>query len=157
MRFLLLALALMTTFTSTTDAGIFRQRTRTRTTAQATVCQPGQSCYQVATTVTQTTTTATNDPLYAVNALRASYGLRALAYDATLAAHAAVNNAHQRIRGLGHWSNPNAYQVSSSAGDPNGAVATWMASSAHRSIVLNPSLTVAGIAHGSGFSTMNLR
>jgi uncharacterized protein YkwD len=153
MRFLLLALALMTTFTSTTNAGIFRQRTRTRTTTQATVCQPGQACYQVATTVTQTTTTDAGFLAW-LNGYRARYGLRPVGWDQNLANEAAANSAAQSQRGLGHWYMGTARRQNSAMyGHDLGA--RWSGSPAHNAALLDPSITVIGLAGVGNFWTFN--
>lgn len=113
------------------------------------------SYYAAAPTAIQTTT---GDVLAPVNAERARHGLRPLAFDANLAAWAASNNRAQGARGLGHHVQCGAWQCAA-VGTPTAqaAVAMWMASPAHRAILLNPSLTSAGIAIGWNTATFNAR
>jgi uncharacterized protein YkwD len=98
------------------------------------------------------------DALSVVNATRARYGLRPLAHDAGLAGAAATNNQMQARSGLGHHHNPGAWQCAA-VGTPTAqaAVNTWLNSPAHRAILLNPSLTTAGIAVGWNTATFNAR
>lgn len=98
------------------------------------------------------------DLLGEVNAARARAGLPALAADPGLASAAASNNAAQASRGLGHHVNPGAWQAAGAGySSPAAAVAGWLASPAHRAIVLRPEARVAGAAMGGAYSTLNVR
>ena len=120
---------------------------------------PPSAVYGVPAAGTAVAATQPGDFLAAVNAYRAGHGLRALAFDANLAAFAAANNGWQAVRGLGHHVNPNAYQVAAAGPglSPAAALASWHGSPAHRAILLNPSVRVIGYAFGPGAATANLR
>lgn len=116
--------------------------------------------YRTTTTTTQyrSTTTTTTDPagfLGWLNGYRASRGLRPVGWDPGLAAEAAANNAQQRRRGLGHFFMGSARrQNSAMGGDP---AAMWAASPAHNSALLDPSVTLLGLAGDGAYWTANLR
>jgi uncharacterized protein YkwD len=179
---LLTAFALGFLLTPDAEAGLFRNRFKSKTVVKQTfssTCAPGTTCYKASPQVPlkampqvpakvapspQAQAQPTSDPLYAVNAARSQYGLHPLAYDANLAAHADRNNALQPPRSSlppnvppQHLHNPNAWQVASTTSDPGGAVSSWLASPSHRPILLSASLRYAGISHSYGYATMNAK
>lgn len=94
-----------------------------------------------------------------LNNLRAQHGLRGVGYDSNLSAWASQNNAAQCSRGLGHHVNPGCFQ--NSFWNTTSAWQTaigWMNSPGHREAMLQPNVSVAGIAYGPGpYWTLNLR
>jgi hypothetical protein len=94
-----------------------------------------------------------------INQYRASAGLPPLGYDHELASWAAVNNAHQSNRGLGHHVNPNCHQNCSwNTPDAASTADQWLGSRGHRENMLSPAVRSFGIAYGPGpYWTLNLR
>lgn len=81
-----------------------------------------------------------------LNATRAGYGLQPVGYDPNLSAWAGQNNAHQASRGLGHYVMGPARSQNSGMGAYAQMGAMWMASPAHRSALLDPTIRWYGIA-----------
>lgn len=162
----ILGLVLMSLLAAPADAGgrLFGRRARAQAYAAAPcsarnggVTQYQAFAYQAFARTTTTTATSDN-ALAAVNAVRAAYRLRPLAYDANLTNAAATNNAHQRSRGLGHFFNPGTWQCAG-VGTHDGPQAAnlWLNSPAHRAILLDPNLTTGGCSVSGGCATLNCR
>jgi hypothetical protein len=94
-----------------------------------------------------------------LNQYRASAGLSPLEYDHELAGWAAMNNAHQANRGLGHHVNPNCHQNCSwNTTDAVSTADQWLNSRGHRENMLSPAVRSFGVAYGPGpYWTLNLR
>ncbi|WP_337174948.1 CAP domain-containing protein [Paludisphaera sp.] len=90
-----------------------------------------------------------------LNGIRASYGLGAVGYDPNLASWAAMNNDQQAARGLGHHVMGPARRQNSAMGGFPGIEAMWMASPAHRAALLDPTITLIGIAGAGAWWTFN--
>ena len=89
-----------------------------------------------------------------LNGVRASYGLSAVGYDPNLSAWAEQNNAQQAARGLGHFiMGPARRQNAAATGYFPGSA--WMSSSGHRAALLDPSITMIGIAAYGAYWTYN--
>ncbi len=93
-----------------------------------------------------------------INRLRVENGRAPLEYDPDLEDQAENNNVAQTSNGLGHWANPNTYEVANWIGGPNGtpqqAKNSLAGSSAHMDIILNRSLTRMGAAYNSTYQTV---
>jgi uncharacterized protein YkwD len=92
-----------------------------------------------------------------LNATRAQYGLRAVGYDQNLTNWAAQNNAQQNARGLGHFVMGPARRQNSAMGNYASIGSMWMASSAHRAALLDPTISFVGIAGAGAYWTFNAR
>ena len=130
--------------------------------ATRTVYKPARTVYQanpavpatqVVQTATQTVTASyvasgTSDYGFTawLNATRAQYGLGAVSFDPNLANWAAQNNNQQAARGLGHYVMGPARRQNSGMGSYSVMGAMWMASPAHRSALLDPTIRTIGIA-----------
>jgi hypothetical protein len=90
-----------------------------------------------------------------LNATRASVGLPAVGYDANLSAWASMNNVQQNSIGLGHHVMGPARRQNSAMGNAASIGAQWMASPAHRSALLDPSIRMIGIAGLGAYWTFN--
>lgn len=90
-----------------------------------------------------------------INAERSRYGLRSVVLDANLSAWAAMNNAHQNARGMGHFVMGAARRQNSGWGPLSTVCSMWMQSPAHRSALLDPSITAVGIAGSGAYWTFN--
>ena len=90
-----------------------------------------------------------------LNGVRARYGLGAVGHDPNLSAWAAQNNAHQQSRGLGHFVMGPARRQNSAMGNYASIGAMWLASPAHRSALLDPSIRWIGIAGAGDYWTFN--
>ena len=92
-----------------------------------------------------------------LNRIRASMGLRPVAYDPSLSSWASQNNVAQSNRGLGHHVNPNCYQNCGwNYADAESVAMGWMNSPGHRQNMLQPDMSRFGIAFGPGpYWTMN--
>lgn len=114
----------------------------------------------VTTTATHTTTYAA-DPngwfIAWLNGYRARYGLRAVAYDPNLANWAAINNSHQRRRGLGHFVMGPARRQNSAYGAASQLAPMWSASRLHNAALLDPSIQWIGLAGDGTYWTFNAR
>lgn len=89
-----------------------------------------------------------------LNATRASYGLGAVGYDASLSNWAAMNNNQQMAYGVGHFVMGPARRQNSAAG-AGFPGAMWMASPAHRAALLDPTISWIGIAAAGAYWTFN--
>jgi uncharacterized protein YkwD len=89
-----------------------------------------------------------------LNATRASCGLGPVGYDQNLSNWAAQNNNAQAAYGMGHFVMGPARRQNSAmgAGFPG---AMWMASPAHRSALLDPTISWIGIAAAGAYWTFN--
>lgn len=94
--------------------------------------------------------------IHDLNALRARYGLPAVAEDTNLAAWAGANNAQQAARGMGHYVMGPARRQNV-AWTPNGAapLGMWEKSPPHRAALLDPSIRSIGLAASWPFWTFN--
>ena len=90
-----------------------------------------------------------------LNATRASYGLRAVGYDANLTNWASMNNSQQASRGMGHYVMGPARRQNSAMGHYASIGAMWMASPAHRAALLDPNIRAIGIAGMGAYWTFN--
>ena len=90
-----------------------------------------------------------------LNGTRASYGLAPVGYDPGLSGWAAQNNAQQQARGMGHYVMGPARRQNSAMGNSASIGAMWMASSAHRAALLDPSIRWIGIAGLGAYWTFN--
>lgn len=90
-----------------------------------------------------------------LNGIRASYGLGPVGYDANLSSWAAMNNAQQAARGLGHHVMGPARRQNSAMGGFPGIESMWMSSPAHRAALLDPTITFIGIAGAGAWWTFN--
>ncbi|WP_165068071.1 CAP domain-containing protein [Paludisphaera rhizosphaerae] len=90
-----------------------------------------------------------------LNGVRASYGLGPVGHDPNLSSWAAMNNAQQAARGLGHHVMGPARRQNSAMGGFPGIEAMWMASPAHRAALLDPTITWIGIAGAGAWWTFN--
>jgi len=90
-----------------------------------------------------------------LNSVRAQYGLSAVGYDANLENWAAMNNAQQNARGLGHFVMGPARRQNSAMGSSASIGSQWMNSPAHRAALLDPSITRIGLSGSGSFWTFN--
>jgi len=90
-----------------------------------------------------------------LNATRARYGLRAVGFDPNLARWAAVNNGHQKSRGMGHFVMGPARRQNCAMGNYAVIGSMWMASPAHRAALLDPTISFIGIAGAGAYWTFN--
>jgi uncharacterized protein YkwD len=90
-----------------------------------------------------------------LNGVRAQYGLPAVGYDANLESWAQQNNAQQNARGIGHFVMGPARRQNSAMGQYASIGAMWMASSAHRAALLDPTIRFVGIAGSGAYWTFN--
>lgn len=90
-----------------------------------------------------------------LNSVRSQYGLRTVSYDQHLTNWAAVNNQHQAARGMGHHAMGPARRQNSAMGNYAVIGAMWMASPAHQSALLDPTITYIGIAGAGAYWTFN--
>lgn len=90
-----------------------------------------------------------------LNATRAAYGLGPVGYDPNLSAWANANNAQQSARGIGHFVMGPARRQNSAMGNYASIGAMWMASPAHRAALLDPTITMIGIAGWGAYWTFN--
>jgi len=90
-----------------------------------------------------------------LNATRASYGLPAVGYDPNLSNWAAVNNAQQNARGIGHYVMGPARRQNSAMGSFSSIGSMWMNSPAHRAALLDPTIRWIGLAGSGAFWTFN--
>lgn len=90
-----------------------------------------------------------------LNATRAAYGLPAVGYDPNLESWAAMNSAQQAASGIGHYILGPARRQNSAMGGFPGIESMWMASPAHRSALLDPSIRWIGIASYGAYWTFD--
>lgn len=88
-----------------------------------------------------------------INGVRARYGLRALAWSADAAAHAAINSA----RGFGHSYMGGTRRQNVGVGSLHVVETMWLSSPGHAAAILDPSVSEVGIANVNGVWTMNAR
>lgn len=104
-------------------------------------------------------TSASHATASGINSVRAQYGLPALAYDITMEQWAGINNQHQRARGMGHYVVAPARRQNAAYNyaDAGSVIRAWMASAGHRDAILDPTITVIGVAWDGVYWTMNAR
>jgi uncharacterized protein YkwD len=90
-----------------------------------------------------------------LNSTRAQYGLPPVGFDPNLSNWANVNNGEQQARGMGHHVMGPARRQNSGMGDCSTVSVMWMASPAHRSALLDPSIRWIGIAGLGAYWTFN--
>lgn len=123
---------------------------------QATYATPQAQVAVQQVSYTATTMTAEGDAYGFtawINSVRARYGLRALAWSADAAAHAAINSA----RGFGHSYLGGTRRQNVGVGQLQTVEAMWLQSPGHLSAIVDPSVTEVGIAYVNGVWTMNAR
>lgn len=90
-----------------------------------------------------------------LNGIRARHGLAPVGYDPNLAGWAATNNSHQVARGMGHFVMGIARRQNSGVGHISTVSSMWLSSPAHASALLDPSITMVGIAINGSYITFN--
>lgn len=90
-----------------------------------------------------------------LNGTRASYGLAPVGYDQNLANWAAMNNAQQNSRGIGHYVMGPARRQNSAMGNAASIGSMWMNSPAHRATLLDPTIRAIGLAGAGAYWTLN--
>lgn len=90
-----------------------------------------------------------------LNGVRAQNGRRAVGYDANLSAWAAANNGQQNARGMGHFVMGSARRQNSGTGGAQAVWSMWMASPAHQAALVDPTITMIGIAASGSYWTFN--
>ena len=90
-----------------------------------------------------------------LNGVRAQYGLGAVGVDPNLSNWAAMNNGQQNSLGMGHHIMGPARRQNSGMGASGTVWQMWMASPAHQAALLDPSISMIGIAAGGAYWTFN--
>jgi len=90
-----------------------------------------------------------------LNGVRGQYGLGAVGVDPNLSNWAAMNNGQQEARGMGHHVMGPARRQNSGMGAAGTVWQMWMASPAHQAALLDPSISMIGIAAGGAYWTFN--
>src|SRR5262249_38744444 len=90
-----------------------------------------------------------------LNGVRAQYGLPAVGYDPNLTNWAAVNNAQQQARGMGHFVLGPARRQNAAMGHYSIIGNMWLNSPGHRAALLDPSIRWIGIAGAGMYWTFN--
>ena len=90
-----------------------------------------------------------------LNGVRAQYGLGAVGVDPNLSNWAAMNNGQQNAMGMGHHIMGPARRQNSGMGAAGTVWQMWMASPAHQAALLDPSISMIGIAAGGAYWTFN--
>jgi uncharacterized protein YkwD len=90
-----------------------------------------------------------------LNGVRGQYGLGPVGHDANLSAWASANNGQQLARGMGHHVMGGARRQNSGMGAAETVWSMWMASPAHAAALLDPSITMIGIAASGSYWTFN--
>ena len=90
-----------------------------------------------------------------LNGVRAQYGLGAVGVDPNLSNWAAMNNGQQNAMGMGHHVMGPARRQNSGMGASSTVWQMWMASPAHQAALLDPSISMIGIAAGGAYWTFN--
>ena len=90
-----------------------------------------------------------------LNGVRGQYGLGAVGVDPNLSNWAAMNNAQQNASGMGHHVMGPARRQNSGMGAAGTVWQMWMASPAHQAALLDPSISMIGIAAGGAYWTFN--
>jgi hypothetical protein len=86
-----------------------------------------------------------------LNGVRGQYGLGAVGHDPGLSGQAAVNNSY----GFGHHYMGSARRQNSGMGAAATVWQMWMASPAHQAALLDPTITMIGIAASGSYWTFN--
>ena len=115
---------------------------------------------QEAVTMTPVTVqiSTTSDPYGFVawlNGVRGQYGLPPVGHDPNLDAWASQNNARQAVQGMGHYIMGPARRQNSAMGSYASIGAMWLASPAHRSALLDPTIRFVGLAGAGAYWTFN--
>ena len=97
-------------------------------------------------------TQSTDYGINILNTIRANYGLSPVAYDPGATEASRINNNISLSRGLGHHFTSGYLQNSAGGGNP---WSMWMASPAHRALILNPNLRSAGYSTNGSYSTLS--
>lgn len=92
-----------------------------------------------------------------LNGHRARNGRLPVTCDANLSAWAAANNTQQHSRGMGHHIFGPARRQNAGMGHGSTVWQTWVASPAHNAALLDPTITVIGIACSGSYWTFNGR
>lgn len=90
-----------------------------------------------------------------LNGVRAQNGRGPVGYDAGLSGQAEVNNGQQHARGMGHHYMGSARRQNSGMGAAQTVWSMWMASPAHQAALLDPTITMIGIAASGSYWTFN--
>lgn len=90
-----------------------------------------------------------------LNGVRAQYGLGAVGVDPNLSNWASMNNGQQNAMGMGHHIMGPARRQNSGMGAAGTVWQMWMASPAHQAALLDPSISMIGIAAGGAYWTFN--
>ena len=90
-----------------------------------------------------------------LNGVRAQYGRGPVGHDSNLSAWASANNGQQQARGMGHHVMGSARRQNSGMGAAATVWQMWMASPAHQAALLDPTITMIGIAAGGSYWTFN--
>lgn len=90
-----------------------------------------------------------------LNGVRGQHGLGAVGVDPNLSNWAAMNNGQQEARGMGHHVMGPARRQNSGMGAAGTVWQMWMASPAHQAALLDPSISMIGIAAGGAYWTFN--
>ncbi len=90
-----------------------------------------------------------------LNGVRSQYGLGAVGVDSNLSNWAAMNNGQQNAMGMGHHVMGPARRQNSGMGAAGTVWQMWMASPAHQAALLDPSISMIGIAAGGAYWTFN--
>lgn len=88
-----------------------------------------------------------------INSVRSRSGLRPVAWSQDMAADAAQNSA----RGFGHFFMGRARRQNAGVGQLGAVESAWLASPAHASAILDPSITAVGLAGVGGVWTFAAR
>jgi cysteine-rich secretory family protein len=90
-----------------------------------------------------------------LNSTRTAWGLPVVGYDQNLTNWAAMNNAQQQVRGLGHHLMGPARRQNAAVGNAASIGFQWMSSPAHRAALLDPTIRYIGIAGLGVYWTFN--
>jgi hypothetical protein len=90
-----------------------------------------------------------------LNGIRGQYGRGAVGYDANLSGWAAVNNGQQHAFGMGHHVMGYARRQNAGMGAAQTVWPMWMASPAHQDALLDPTISMIGIAASGAYWTFN--
>jgi Cysteine-rich secretory protein family len=90
-----------------------------------------------------------------LNGVRAQNGRGPVGHDANLSAWASANNGQQLARGMGHHVMGAARRQNSGVGAAGTVWQMWMASPAHQAALLDPTITMIGIAASGSYWTFN--
>jgi Cysteine-rich secretory protein family len=90
-----------------------------------------------------------------LNGVRAQNGRGPVGHDPNLSAWASANNGQQQARGMGHHVMGAARRQNSGMGAASTVWQMWMASPAHQAALLDPTITMIGIAASGSYWTFN--